>query len=397
MRPFYGAGLTQNSGGISWNGLIKFLIDRFHYSSVLLKNWETDSKKYQLIIDDIFKRNDQKEVYESIQELLKDAFVEEELMNLMRFPWFTVFTTNYDSGTENGLKKSQKRRVIPVFRGDEFFLPGKNSELCIVYLMGSREISFNSPGSMILTTGQKSREDKYRSQIYDQLGSHAANLSFLFAGYSFNDEIFIDTIKRVREQTGKRTKKFVALFKTEPDEEKRYLLEGEGIQIIVCDIKKFVNELYHKYELLNPENYSKIRLLVGSKVIQIEPSKISDFLDSFKPVDLNSISDRVTALQFFKGKTDSFYPFREGWHFKRQESEELKKNILQSTKDSPCNIICISGNLGTGRTFIIKSSIYDLITQYNAIAIQIQKYSVNPFPDIRQILNFFHEVTNQDY
>jgi len=393
---FTGAGLTQKSGGISWYGLIKYLIEKFNYSSPILKNWENDSKKNQLIIDDIFRKNDQKEVYESIQELLKDAFVEENLINLMKLPWFTVFTTNYDSGTENGLKTSQiTRKVIPVFRGDEYFLPGKNRELCVVYLMGSREVSFNSPGSMILTTGQKSREDKYRSKLYDQLGSHAANLSFLFIGYSFSDDIFLETVKRVREQTGKRTKKFIAIFKTEPDEEKRYLLEGEGIEIIVCDLVKFANKLYHKYELLDPENYSKIRLLIGSKIIQIDPSKISDFLDAFKPVDSNLLLDSVTALQFFKGKTESFYPFKEGWHFKRQESEELKKNILLCTKESPCNIICITGNLGTGRTFIIKSAIYDLITQHNSIAIQIQKYAINPFPDIHQIIKFFHEVTNQ--
>jgi len=393
---FTGAGLTQKSGGISWFGLIQFLIEKFHYSSLLLKNWENDSKKYQLIIDDIFKRNDQKEIYESIQELLKDAFIEEDMINLMKFPWFTVFTTNYDSATENGLKKEQKkRRVIPVFRGDEYFLPGKNRELCVVYLMGSREVSFNSPGSMIFTTGQRSREDKYRSKIYDQLGSHAANLSFLFIGYSFDDDIFLETIKRVREQTGKRTKKFYAVFKNEPDEEKRYLLEGEGIEIVVCDLTKFTEILYHKYELLDPENYSKIRLLIGSKPIQIDPSRISDFLDNFKPVDINLLLDPVTAPQFFKGKTESFYPFKEGWHFKRQESEELKKSILQSTKESPCNIICVTGHLGTGRTFIIKSAIYDLITQYNSIAIQIQKYAINPFPDIHQILDFFHEVTKQ--
>ena len=391
---FTGAGLTQSSGGTSWTGLIEHIIEKFNYDSILLEDWKENPREYQSIIDDIFEtKKEKKEIYNEISERLKDVTISEEIKDLLLLPWFTIFTTNYDTAIEDALIENQgDRRIIPIFTGDEYALPGKQKDLYIVKLMGSRDIPYNSPGSMILTTGQKGNEEKSRSKIYDELGEHAANLSFLFVGYSFEDQIFIETIKRVKDKIGKTTNKFFVLFRNEPDKKKKHILEGLGAIIIQCDLTEFSKNLVRKYNLLDSDNYSKLRLLLGEKVFQIEKSEIYDFLDNYKPVDFNLISDSVSAYSFFRGKTESFYPYREKWHFKRKEVDELTKCILHTKETDLCNIICISGDLGSGRTTLIKSTIYELITSHNSIAIKIKEYAVNPFPNKDDIENFIKVV-----
>jgi len=394
---FAGAGLTQDTGGKSWSGLVKELITQFNYSSPFTEDWENHPDRYQEIIDDIFDTNEAQIVYEKVQEILQGAYVDPELYPMMQLPWYSVFTTNYDSALEKALRENQREKtIIPVISGDQYMLPGKNRELCIVYLMGCIEFSYISSGSMLLTTGKKNQEERNRIKIYDELGNHVAKLSFIFIGYSFDDDIFIDTVKRVREKAGKETKKFYALFKNEiTDQQKKYRLEKLGINIIYGDLKEFAKKLHEKYQLNDSTNYSKIRFLIGSSVIPIERSKIYDFLDNYRPVDYNSVTEPVPAIQFFRGKVDSFYPFKEEWHYKRKESEILKNYIINGINGQPCKIICISGNLGAGRTIIIKSSIYDLISKHNSIAIQIQNYAVNPFPEKDQLKKFFDEVCSQ--
>jgi len=394
---FTGAGMTQATGGKSWAGLIKELITRFNYSSVYTEDWESHPERYQEIVDDIFAQNEPQVVYEAVHDILQGVNIDNELFPLVKLPWLTVFTTNYDTALEKVLKETHKDQTItPIITGDQYMLPGKNRELSIVYLMGSVDVPYGSDGSMILTTGSNTREERNRIKIYDVLGSHIAKLSIVFVGYSFNDDVFIDAVKRVREKAGKDTKKFFALFKNEiTDPLKKYKLESLGVTILYGDLKKFTKELCEKYQLHDSTNYSKLRLLIGSNIIPIERSKIFDILDNYRPVDFNSISESVHAVPFLRGKVDSFYPFKAGWHYKRKESEILKECILNGKDDEACKIICVLGNLGSGRTIIIKSSIYELIVKNNSLAIQIQNYAINPFPEKNQIRKYFDEVCNQ--
>ena len=307
---FAGAGLTQATGGKSWSGLIKELITQFNYSSPYSEDWENHPERYQEIIDDIFDNNEPQIVYEKIQDILQGAYIPNELFPLIQLPWFSVFTTNYDSALEKALRVTQQEKtIIPVTSGDQYMLPGKNRDLSVVYLMGCVDFPYSTNGSMLLTTGNITHEEHNRIKIYNELGNHIAKLSFIFIGYSFSDDIFIDAVKRVREKTGKVNKKFYALFKHEIlDPLKKYKLESMGVTLMYGDLKDFAKSLHEKYKLNDSTNYSKLRLLVGSNAIPIERSKIFDLLDNYRPVDFNSITEPVPAIPFFRGKGDKLLP-----------------------------------------------------------------------------------------
>ena len=129
---FAGAGLTSDSGGVNWNDLVKFLVDALKYSSPL-------NDKFQ-IVEDLFDLNDPEKIYEMVQNKLDDAKLEEPISKLTELPWFTTFTTNYDTALENSLAKNQSLLVRTITTGNEFALTGINSEILCVKLMGSLDI-----------------------------------------------------------------------------------------------------------------------------------------------------------------------------------------------------------------------------------------------------------------
>jgi|GEM_PF-1755483 len=392
---FAGAGITQNSGGLSWAELIEYLISKFNYSSPLLENRD-DPTNNMLIMDDLFLKYDPRMIYDAVSAKLVNAEVPNDLSNLTKLPWFTVFTTNYDTALENALKNFQSpdRIVRPIYRGNEFGLPGRHKELLCVKLMGSCDVPFGLPGSMVLTSGELTKSEKEKSRIFDELTSHAANLSFLFVGYSFDDNIFIKNLQRLHAELGKPEKKFYAIFRSEPSPQKRYVLESMGVIILKFDLKDIVKTIYEKYALLDPTNYSQIRLQIGETVIPIDKKNVFDFLDNYNLVDFNEISTPLSPHHFFKGDTKGLYPYREKWHFRREEIGYLIEIITNSAQYPQNHVICVSGNLGTGRTFTIKAAIYELISKHNFVAIRLQKNAINSLPDKDQIKKFKLEVSN---
>ena len=210
----------------------------------------------------MFDLNGPEKVYGLVVNKLKNAKLQEPFSKLTELPWFTTFTTNYDTALEKSLLKKQSLLVRTITTGNEFALTGINSEILCVKLMGSLDIAYGQKGSMVLTEGELAlaREEKYR--IFDILSTHAANITFLFVGYSFNDEIFLDIIRKLRLTTGNPKKTFYAVFRKLPDEKKIYELKKRyDIEIIIADLKDFIEELYKQVNIRNPNDYSNSRFI----------------------------------------------------------------------------------------------------------------------------------------
>ncbi len=211
---FAGSGLTSDSGGASWDTLIEYLKTEFHYSSPLDENFE--------IMTDLLRKNDPEEVYNSIKERLKNAQITDSVIELMRLPWFAVFTTNYDLAIERALVDNQGLSLRTVVTGTEFQLDGLLTELLCVKLMGSIDKPYGELGSMVLDSGDLSKAREERGRIFDTLAVHAANLSFFFIGYSFKDKLFLEILSKLEKIIGKPKNTYFALFRNEPDPKYRY-------------------------------------------------------------------------------------------------------------------------------------------------------------------------------
>jgi len=140
---FVGAGVTAASGGAIWGELINELKQKFNYKSPLTDYFE--------ILGDLSEKFGPENVYEYIRQRLITAKISEPLLELFTFNWFTTFTTNYDLALENALQKNQGKSIRTILTGNEFALVGIQSELLCVKLMGSLDVTYRQPGSMVIT------------------------------------------------------------------------------------------------------------------------------------------------------------------------------------------------------------------------------------------------------
>lgn len=382
---FAGAGLTSESGGATWDNLVKFLKDKFKYNSPLKDNFQ--------IMGDLCMKFDPEPVHEAVKERLKDAKINEPVSKISGLPWFTTFTTNYDLALEKSLEKNQSLFIRTIVTGQEFALTGLPSEMLCVKLMGSIDIPFGQPGSMILDAGDFAKAREERGRIFDILSSHAANLSFLFIGYSFNDGLFLEILNRLIKTIGVPQNTYYAVFKKEPDEEKLYLLRQYGVEVIVADLGSFSEELSKQVAVRNPDDLTLKRIPIGSDIVPINSTKVDSFLSLYNPVFFENLEDSVSPLAFFKGNTESFKPFELNWHFQRKETKDVVNAVVNKKKDdAKSNIIVVEGNPGTGRTFIILAAVYELIKKYRAVAIKVPSYAVNSIPSSEDIEAFLKEI-----
>ena len=297
---FTGAGLTATSGGATWEELIVHLKKEFHYSSPLKDNFK--------IIGDMCKEYGKDKIYSIVKKRLGNTKLSTSIEKMTKMPWFTVFTTNYDLALDKSLVKNQSLIVRTILTGQEFALTGIQSEILLVKLMGSLDVSYEQPGHMVLDLGDLVIAREERKRIFDIFSTHAANLSFLFVGYSFNDDLFFEILEKLITTIGEPSSTYYAVFPKEPDQEKAYLLKKSNVEIIVADLETFVNQLYEQVSIRNPKDFSLVGIPIGNEITPLKSTNISNFLSTYNPVITNNWKEIVSPNAFFKGYTNSFNP-----------------------------------------------------------------------------------------
>ncbi|NQS89356.1 SIR2 family protein, partial [Patescibacteria group bacterium] len=381
---FAGSGLTAESGGALWSQLVEHLETEFRYSSPLQDNFEK--------LEDMDLKYGPKSVYQKIQLRLKGATLVDPIKKLSSLPWFTVFTTNYDTALEDSLGEMQiDFNVRTICTGNEFPVTGLQSEILCVKLMGSVDVEYGQPGAMVVDPGDYTVAKEDRIRIFDILANHAAHLSFLFIGYSFDDLLFLDVLRKLNKVLGKTNNIHYAVFKEEPEPEKKYLLNQYGVKIIVCDLKNFSSQLDEKASERSSVDYKHKKIPVGKEVIRVESRAVGSFLSKYEPVFVDKLQEPVDPFFFFKGYTESLNPFLQKWHFERRDSKKIV-DIVTKNKNEQTNIIYVEGSPGSGRTFIILSSVCGLITEHMSLAIRISPQKNNPIPDNVELEEFLQEL-----
>ncbi|MDY0386621.1 MAG: SIR2 family protein [Methanolobus sp.] len=385
---FAGSGLTASSGGTTWEGLIDYLFEKFNYTGLLDPKEDNGFEIFQ----DLFIKNDPELIYNEVRDRLKDAIIPPQCSNLTTLPWFTVFTTNYDLALERSLRENQHRQLKTVVNGKEFALTGIPNELLYVKLMGSLDILYGQEGSMVLTDGDLTSAKENRPFIFNLLASHAANLSFLFVGYSFKDGIFKDVVNKLIQLLGMPKNTYYAVFRNKPSPKEEDWLKTRGIEIIISDLSSLTEELTNKIKIHDPNDFSMKRIPIGNDIIPIDSKNIGNFLSLHNPVLFEDMEKDVSPDDFFKGNVESFKPFSLNWHYPRIEKEKIFEKILRENTKIPTNIFVVEGRPGSGRSFLIMDVVYSLITRHRILALKIEQNSFNPFPRMDELGTFIEEV-----
>ncbi|GGN96400.1 SIR2 family protein [Haloarcula pellucida] len=379
---FAGAGLSINAGGPSWDELTEKAKSEFDYNSPLDENFQ--------IFSDLKREVGGTELHQFVQRELSGIELGEDVEPLASLPWFSTFTTNFDTALEDALSKYH-RSVRTVHEGREFILSGDPSDLYCVKLMGSIEKNYGDSGSMVLTSGEKSTAQDKRSHIFRELGNHAANLSFLFVGYSFRDRIFTEILEKIINEAGELERTYYALFRSPLDEEQEYYLNSLNVVPIIADIEDFTEELVKRVSQRDTSDHRMKNIPFGSQMLELSLDDIGDFVESYDPILLDELQREGDAQNFFKGEITTFRPFTEDWHFTRSEESE----IISKLRNQEPDIVSVSGSPGSGRTFLINSTIEALIRDEGGIAIRIPSHKIDPIPSHGELDQFLEFITDR--
>jgi len=200
-------------------------------------------------------------------------------------------------------------------------------------------------------------------------------------------------VQKLTNLIGKPDKTYFAVFRSEPDEEKQYLLERYNIKYFISDLKDFSTKLSKEVTLRDPKDLRYKRILIGGEILPVDSKDIGDFLTSYDPVLFEDYHEEVSPSSFFKGYLNSFKPFAMKWHFPRNQTNELVKLIRRKHAiKNKSNIILVEGDPGCGRSMIILAAVYELITSHRSIAIKISGRSFKKIPTIEELINFTKEI-----
>lgn len=385
---FAGAGLSMQGGGPSWKELLRRTADEFDYNSPMIDILESDDGGHKFdyfdIFSDIVRENDTHAVHNFVAEQLEDISLEEPVAELAEMPWYATFTTNYDTALERELRSRSRRNVQKVLTESDYPMSGLPSNLLHVQLMGTVEKNPGKPGSMVLTGDEKRSALDSRSGIFQRLEAHAANLSFLFVGYSFEDDIFTDVLRGITANLGAPENTYYALFRTPLDESDRTFLESQNVEPIIGDLAEFSEQLIPRVRARDAEDARVKSVPVGNELLKIQQSNAGDFLSSNNPILNERFNKNVNIIDFLKGDAESFQPFRKKWHFRRPEEDEVVEAIVNDHDP----IVTISGLPGSGRTYIVKSAVERLVSNHNAIALEISNTDLSPIPESGEFNQF---------
>lgn len=381
---FAGSGVTARTGGATWPDLIGYLKAKFSYDSPLKDPFR--------VMADLCQKNGERKVYTAVRERLQDVTFPPSVDLLLAAPWHSAFTTNYDTALEAGLERRQPLLVRTILTGREFSLAGLETEILCVKLMGSREVNHGDRGAMVLDPGDLLLAREERSRVFDVLATHAANLHFLFLGYSFDDGVFFEILERLRKSIGTPKHTYYALFRSEPDEEKKYVLDQYNIQYFVDEMDAFADKLGKEINKRDPKDLTKKRLDVGGDLIALDIRKIASTLSYCEPIFLEDLERTVDAEAFLRGTARSLRPFRQKWHFPRLEAEKIVSEVSKHTKDFASKVIVLTGGLGSGKTFVALEGLTRILTETRALGFRVSTSQLRPIPSSEELSPFLEEV-----
>ncbi|GAB3017908.1 SIR2 family protein [Natronobiforma cellulositropha] len=377
---FAGSALTIKDGGLIWDQLVSRTKEEFTYESPLTDNYR--------ILNDIVEENGEDKVHEYIKTELEDLELTEPVSYLTELPWFTCFTTNYDTALEDGLKKNQHTRVRTIIETGKFELSSSPTHLLCVKLMGSITREPHEKGSMVLTRGDRESAKDERSRMFDILGSNAAHKSFLFVGYSFSDGVFEGMLEQIKSKTGAPKGKFYALFKSDLTETQEYHLEKMGVTPIIGDISEFSRELKERVSERNTSDYRTKSVPIGNEVVRVANEDIGEFLDVYDPVLNVDYRNEVTPREFYRGNSESLDPFKKEWHYCRN----IERSIFGKIVDDNVSSINVYGQPGSGRSFLISSLVERLIRERKSLAINIPSHTWSSVPYPTELEGFISRI-----
>jgi tetratricopeptide (TPR) repeat protein len=384
---FLGAGCSLNAGGPSGDELASMIKQQFPKVQQNLENLLDIS---QDVIDT--PPYDQQQLEDFVVSKLDALKPSQSHLDLPKYDWTALFTTNYDNLIELAYQIAPSRlKPCYVIRDTDFSVNlADRSRIYLFKIMGCISNRGQKDGYPILTRADYNsvirRRTKYLSALFDLL----KNGTIVFVGYSGKDRLVFEVFDELAKEIHlDRIPYSYILIPKELSEKEKFLYAKRKMIHVPCDFEELMNYLKQNFGATGetPVIAPRLRLFLADQTMEFDGLNPKMFQEYFTLIyeDLAS-QDPGEMDQFFQGSNDSFGAFSQDWDFRRRiysgdgygdpKAISVKNHVLDElsrTNPDDNKVIVVKGPGGVGKTVMLKRLGYDVYKSGKAPVILIDR------------------------
>lgn len=263
------------------------------------------------------------------------------IRTLPKFPWRSIYTTNYDRLIE---KSAEDAGVQHASIRSRFDLPEleHRASLPIFKIHGciSQDRVFGNPSSMIITRGDYRKVRSWKSDLLRRMQTDMESGRVLIMGQSLTDphlDELIEDVLALQEEIGRRDRAAVLLHNA--PKEVVDMFESRGLSVTEGDIDWFISEL------------TKVDRSPGGKpaaLIEIDEPLLTDTLSAITIDISHAVRIETPARKMFSGAPASYYDITHERTFLRDAVSEISSRLDRNS------VAVVVGPAGFGKTTLAR-------------------------------------------
>jgi tetratricopeptide (TPR) repeat protein len=294
-----------------------------------------------------------------IRERLSDFTPDEAFIDLTRYRWRAIFTTNYDDGIIAAYDKNPNppQTPVPISSTGQIRHCDSRLNVPVYYLHGC--VVPGIENDILITQDDFLRFRDSRAMLFNILKEQFAQSSLLYIGYSNRDmnwKIVLDEVQREFSPSSTPLSYRVIVDKQSIADE---LLAKRNVNSIHCDLRDFTQSLLAQ---LDPESISSdVIKRLGESIpaefksdFESNPAPVVRFLNSWDSVSLVHFGYPSNVQDFLRGNPAEWSTIGQDHYFTRDVEETLLSELLDfATNTTSRESMVVLGHAGAGTTTLL--------------------------------------------
>ncbi len=364
--------MTADSGGASWGDLAAWVANEMGVPA---------QESPRNTLDDICIRLGRRsEVYASVAKRLANVRASAELGSILDLPWSAVYTTNFDTAIEDHYRDG--RMVKPIVYVDArrvmFVTPGT---VPIFKIMGCRTAPIDSGGQMALSSADIARKERENHLMFEHLDEFVRATGVLAIGYSFDDGILEKSAEVIRGLASRSRIPIRALFRSDPNDERKRRFGILGIEPIVEPAAEFARRLSEEVD--RTVEKTQLVLAFGDRTLSIDAARVTDLLRQFDPVTQLELERKCPPKDFFRGRTSELGPYSNRLEWNRELIRQERAFVTKwvSLDPRPPALIHLYGRPGSGKTVAANAALFSAVREFPSVGLRLGQRAATPDED----------------
>lgn len=402
---FIGAGCSISAGLPDGKSITNSLKEHF-------PNCNQELQNFMDVCQDIEETPpyDSTQLHDFIKQKLDLYEITESHKALTKYPWSSIFTTNFDNIIETAYNTSRERYKSCYLVANE--TPSVNisdrTKIFLFKLMGTID-AHDQSSAMVLTRTDYHNNIVKRNQYLKLLADFIKSGTILYIGYSFKDQIVKDIISGLLKLHGlPRLPWSYMLLKDDipQDQKSQYFFTSNKIIPIQARFEDFFSYL-EQSSIQNTTLSKKIErpkatLNILGRHITIREDSYNMYASSFDFLHEEVLqTSQCDMEEFLRGKAKCWYAYQNNWDFNRSvfnlkdKQLNLVKQITEELKEfdaSKNKILYVTGMPGCGKTVYTYRLAYNVYVE-NKIPVMV--FNKNSSVDFKTVSSFIEDVNNE--